>query len=187
MAGGIAGLTFVNDMIADGVPVDNFGVEDTGIRVRRTAVVIDLYNRLNVVNFGTFAAQSLPLGQSAKLLNQKAWQTAAFRPPLVVDAVNADFMIDEDGITTADWFTVISGKMCIGQKADGTYVILAVDGTTGVSGATVDQCAEKMLTLGCEQAFNLDGGGSATLWYNGSVINVPSDGGERLIPAIMYI
>ena len=124
---------FVNDMIANGMPVDNFGIEDTGIRTRRTAVVIDLYNRLNVVNFGSFAAQSLPLGQAAKLLNQKAWQTAAFRPPLVVDGVNADFMIDEDGITTNDWFNQISGRMCMGQKSDGTYIILAVDGTSEVS------------------------------------------------------
>ncbi len=36
-----------------------------------------------------------------------------------------------------------------------------------------------MAKLGCEEAMNLDGGGSATLWVLGSVRNSPSEGEER--------
>jgi exopolysaccharide biosynthesis protein len=39
-----------------------------------------------------------------------------------------------------------------------------------------------MLKLGCEQAMNLDGGGSATLWALGMVRSSPSEGQERPSP-----
>jgi exopolysaccharide biosynthesis protein len=36
-----------------------------------------------------------------------------------------------------------------------------------------------MQRLGCTDALNLDGGGSSTLWYEGRVMNRPSDGAPR--------
>ena len=41
------------------------------------------------------------------------------------------------------------------------------------------ELAAYMIKLGCEQALNLDGGGSATLWVCGNVMNSPSEGHER--------
>ena len=48
-------------------------------------------------------------------------------------------------------------------------------------GMTLDELSACLLKLGCEEAMNLDGGGSATLWYNGKVQNSPCDGQERAI------
>jgi len=36
-----------------------------------------------------------------------------------------------------------------------------------------------MAELGCEEAINLDGGGSATMWVLGQVVNSPSEGRQR--------
>jgi len=44
---------------------------------------------------------------------------------------------------------------------------------------TFSEFAEYLRKLGCEQAMNLDGGGSATLWVMGNVMNSPSEGQER--------
>jgi exopolysaccharide biosynthesis protein len=44
-----------------------------------------------------------------------------------------------------------------------------------------------MLGLGCEQAMNLDGGGSATLWAFGTVRNSPSEGQERPAPNALVV
>jgi exopolysaccharide biosynthesis protein len=33
--------------------------------------------------------------------------------------------------------------------------------------------------LGCTEALNLDGGGSASMWVNGRIVNNPSQGRER--------
>lgn len=61
--------------------------------------------------------------------------------------------------------------------------LVEVDGRhRGVSvGMTLDELASWMVRLGCQEAMNLDGGGSATLWYSGAVRNNPCDGRERAI------
>jgi exopolysaccharide biosynthesis protein len=47
-------------------------------------------------------------------------------------------------------------------------------------GMTFPELAAYLVKLGCVQAMNLDGGGSATLWALGAVRNSPSEGDERL-------
>ena len=46
-------------------------------------------------------------------------------------------------------------------------------------GMTLPELADYMLKLGCQEAMNFDGGGSATLWAFGAVKNSPSEGQER--------
>ena len=46
-------------------------------------------------------------------------------------------------------------------------------------GMTFPELADYMVKLGCEEAMNLDGGGSATFWLYGQVANSPSEGKER--------
>lgn len=64
-----------------------------------------------------------------------------------------------------------------------TLCVVAVDGRQpGYSmGMTLLELAELMLSLGCTEAINLDGGGSTTLWVRGGVVNSPSDGFERRV------
>lgn len=177
----------LGDIVVNGITYDNFGTEDWWFA--RSSLLLDRQNRLTCRNWATTATTSLsiPPGVSARQITEQAWQTVAFRPPLVVDALIYDPV--PSGLTTfTDYAVTRSGRMSLGQKLDGTYVLLAVDGQTGVSGTTSAKVAAKLLALGCQNAFMLDGGGSATLWYMGVVINTPSDpGGERIIPACMYV
>lgn len=177
----------LGDIVVNGITYDNFGTEDWWFA--RSSLLLDRQNRLTCRNWATTAAtsQNVPVGVSARQIDEQAWQTVAFRPPLVVDGAIYDPV--PSGLTTfTDYAVTISGRMSLGQKSDGTYVLLAVDGATGVSGTTSAKVAAKLLALGCQNAFMLDGGGSATLWYMGAVINTPSDpGGERIIPAAMYV
>lgn len=46
-------------------------------------------------------------------------------------------------------------------------------------GMTLEELGEYMARLGCDEAINLDGGGSATLWCAGALRNSPCDGRER--------
>jgi hypothetical protein len=46
-------------------------------------------------------------------------------------------------------------------------------------GMTLSELAAHMIKLGCEEAMNLDGGGSSTFWVYGQVMNSPSEGHER--------
>ena len=61
-----------------------------------------------------------------------------------------------------------------------TYFWVEVDGRQKESiGMTLIELASFMAELGCDEAMNLDGGGSATIWFEGAVRNKPCDGAER--------
>lgn len=64
---------------------------------------------------------------------------------------------------------------------DQSIFLVEVDGRqAGLSaGMSFPELAEYMAKLGCQEAMNLDGGGSATLWVLGQVMNSPSEGKER--------
>jgi len=46
-------------------------------------------------------------------------------------------------------------------------------------GMTFPELATQMIKLGCDEAMNLDGGGSATFWVYGQIMNSPSEGRSR--------
>ncbi|MBP3391812.1 MAG: phosphodiester glycosidase family protein [Clostridia bacterium] len=64
-------------------------------------------------------------------------------------------------------------RSAIGQCADGTVLLLVVDGSTrrGFDGADFGMMADMMYAFGAVNAANLDGGTSATMALNGRVIN----------------
>jgi len=72
------------------------------------------------------------------------------------------------------------------------YVFVVSDGRTSESvGLSLYELAEVMEDLGCEIAYNLDGGGSSTMVFNGEIINNPAGGrnnnSERSVSDIVYI
>lgn len=83
----------------------------------------------------------------------------------VREAVSGFGDIFKDGHATSglDNFTRAS-RTAIGIKADGTVVMLMVDGRQAPYsvGMTMAEVGAAMEALGCEQAVNLDGGGSST-------------------------
>jgi hypothetical protein len=71
-------------------------------------------------------------------------------------------------------------RTCIGWNEQ-YFFLVEVDGRQrGLSmGMTLDELSKYLLKLGCTEGMNLDGGGSATLWYNGRIRNSPCEGRER--------
>ena len=71
-------------------------------------------------------------------------------------------------------------RTAIGRKADGTVLLVAVDGRTKQSqGLSLTDFQRLLRYLGCQEALNLDSGGSTTLYVKGyphlGIINHPSD------------
>lgn len=72
------------------------------------------------------------------------------------------------------------------------YVFVVSNGRTEESdGLSLYELAEFMQSLGVTTAYNLDGGGSSTMYFNGEIINKPTTGGhhikERSVSDIVYI
>lgn len=71
-------------------------------------------------------------------------------------------------------------RTAIGVTATGKVIMLVVDGRASQShGLSTTDLASIMLALGCEEAMNLDGGGSSTAWVKDKgVVNYPTDNGK---------
>lgn len=82
-------------------------------------------------------------------------------------------------------------RTAIGIIDKNHYVIVVSDGRTSESqGLSLYQLAQVMKSYGVKTAYNLDGGGSSTLYLNGKVINKPTTNGtisERAVSDIVYI
>ena len=57
----------------------------------------------------------------------------------------------------------------------------AGDGVEGVNGLTLDNTANVLLSIGCTESINLDGGGSTVMLFNGNEIIKSSDGTQRRV------
>ena len=76
-------------------------------------------------------------------------------------------------------------RTAIGYFEPGHYCFVVVDGRSSESpGFTMVELAQYMSNLGCMRAYNLDGGESSSLWYQGKIVSNPSDGGRKISDAI---
>lgn len=79
-------------------------------------------------------------------------------------------------------------RTAIGQKANGDIVLVVVQGRNILNkGVTATELASIMLSLGCVNAVNLDGGGSSEMIINDKIVNQPTDGKERAIGAALIV
>lgn len=71
-------------------------------------------------------------------------------------------------------------RTAVGWNAEHLYLVV-IDGRQLrlSAGMTFPELADYLIKLGCQEAIALDGGGSATCWTYGNVMNSPSQGRER--------
>ena len=123
-------------------------------------------------------------GQStslSKIMEKDPWQAWQFGPALFNSKGKPLSVFPGVHITPTN------PRSCIGYYEPGHYCFVVVDGRQKKSrGVTLEELALLMQSLGCKQAYNLDGGASAHFYYNYDVLNEPSGGG-RDIAGIVYV
>ncbi len=73
-------------------------------------------------------------------------------------------------------------RTAVGYNAKYIFFVVVDGRRKGVSdGMTFTELANEMAWWECDEAMNLDGGGSATIWVNGTIMNQPSDNKERAV------
>lgn len=122
-----------------------------------------------------------------ELLENGAWQVFSFGPALITDGTVSVSEGEEVGQAMAS-----NPRTAIGILGEGHYVMVVSDGRSEESeGLTLYELAQFMDSLGVETAYNLDGGGSSTMVFNGELINHPTTSGnsvkERSVSDIVYI
>lgn len=174
---------------------DYYGAQEKGYVIRngtlyRSTAVQDRED-LVIYKDGSFGIINESEVTAEQLIADGAVQTLSFGPALLE---NGELSVDSgDEVTGRSMAS--NPRTAIGIKPDGTYIFMVSDGRTDESeGFSLLQIAEFMKDLGAETAYNLDGGGSSTMVFKGSVINTPTGGGigngsgkERKVSDIVYI
>lgn len=119
-------------------------------------------------------------------LIQNAVQIFSFGPGLIQDG---EILVTQS--SEVEQAMQSNPRTAIGEITPLHYILLVSDGRTDESeGLTLLELAQFMEELGCETAYNLDGGGSSVMWFMGNVVNHPTNGwksGERSVSDIVYI
>lgn len=117
-----------------------------------------------------------------------AWQVFSFGPGLIK---NNAIAVTTNQEISGDKSMNDNPRTAIGMVEPLHYVMIVGNGRTDDSkGLTLYQLAQALAYEGCTIGYNLDGGGSSTLWFQGQVINYPTTNGrysEREVSDIVYI
>jgi len=173
---------------------DYYGFRDTGIVIRNGVVYRDdgVRTGLAVSTDGTMSVYDETTTSAEDLLASGVWNTWSFGPALLDNGEVVDGIEDVEVDTNFGNHSIQGNqpRTGIGIIDDNRFVFVVVDGrSTGYSrGVTMTEFAEIFQDLGATVAYNLDGGGSATMYFNGELVNNPlGEGDERGTSDILYI
>ena len=170
---------------------DYYGAQETGYVLRggvlyrssasknQEDLVINADGSFSIITEGEISAE--------ELLADGAQQILSFGPALIVDGTIAVSEGEEVGKAKSS-----NPRTAIGVIDPLHYVFVVSDGRTEESeGLSLYELADFMQSLGVTTGYNLDGGGSSTMVFNGEVINNPTSSGrsikERSVSDIVYI
>ncbi|WP_105136320.1 phosphodiester glycosidase family protein [Streptococcus suis] len=172
---------------------DYYGANSTGYVIKNGILYRDTvrdnasYGDLAIYADGSFEIVYEDEVTAQELIDQGVVNLLAFGPALVE---NGEIVVD----TSTEVGRAMSSnpRTAIGIIDENHYIIVVADGrTTESEGLSLYQMAEIMKEYGATTAYNLDGGGSSTLYFNGQVINNPTTNGntisERAVSDIVYI
>lgn len=172
---------------------DYYGANTTGYVIRNGVVYRDTVREdssngdLAIYKDGSFKIIYEDQVSADQLVKDGVVNLLAFGPSLVE---NGEIAVDTNSEVGQSMSS--NPRTAIGIIDENHYIIIVSDGRTSESeGLSLYQLAEIMKSYGVKTAYNLDGGGSSTLYFNGQVINKPTTNGntisERSVSDIVYI
>jgi exopolysaccharide biosynthesis protein len=173
---------------------DYYGFRDTGIVIRNGVVFRDEGARQGLAFYrdGTVKVYDETATTAEQLIAGGVWNTLSFGPSLLDNGEVAQGIEDVE-VDTNFGNHSIQGEQprtAVGIIDENHLVFVVVDGRSpGYSaGVTMTGLAGIMQGLGATTAYNIDGGGSSTMYFNGSLVNNPlGENKERGTSDILYI
>ena len=170
---------------------DYYGAQESGYVIRNGVIYRETAKSGNedlvIYGDGSFEIIDEDDFTAEELLEKGAQNVLAFGPALVEDGSVSVTEDEEVGKAMAS-----NPRTAIGIIDENHYVFVVADGRTSDNeGLSLYELAEFMESLGVQTAYNLDGGGSSTMYFNGQIINKPTTNGssikERSVSDIVYI
>ena len=161
---------------------DYYGANSSGYVIRNGVVYRDSVREdasngdLAIYKDGSFKIIYEDQVSADQLVQDGVVNLLAFGPSLVE---NGEISVDTN--TEVGQAMSSNPRTAIGIIDENHYIIIVSDGRTSESkGLSLYQMAEVMKSYGVKTAYNLDGGGSSTLYFNGQVINKPTRGVRKI-------
>lgn len=174
--GGVAGINAGGFIDVGGV---GNGGEPLGIVIKDGKL---LYDGGSSIVIGFDKDDKLIVGwmSAQQAMEKNIRDGCSFGPVFIVNGKRADVAGTGGGLNP---------RTCIGQTADGSVLLLTIDGRQATSiGATYEDCINILEEYGAVNAANLDGGSSTVMYYNGEVINVSASVyGPRKLPTAFVV
>lgn len=169
---------------------DFYGSRNTGYVIRNGVLYRSVSGGcedLVVWSDGSFGIIDENEVSAEELLGSGAVQVFSFGPALVTDGEVSVDEGDEVGRAMAS-----NPRTAIAYVDEGHYLFIVSDGRTDESeGLNLRELAEFAKSLGAVTCYNLDGGGSSTMYFMGEVVNNPTTSGrgtsERSVSDIVYV
>ena len=170
---------------------DYYGAQESGYVIRNGVIYRDTASAgqedLVIYQDGSLDIVQEDAVTAQELLDNGAQQVLSFGPALLENSTISVSQSEEVGKAKAS-----NPRTAIGILDDLHYVFVVSDGRTSESaGLSLYQIAEFMQSLGTKTAYNLDGGGSSAMYFNGKIVNNPTTNGntiqERSVSDIVYI
>lgn len=173
---------------------DYYGYRSSGIVIRNGVLYRDDGARTGLAMYadGTMEVYDETETSGEELLDAGVWNTLSFGPALVEDGEVVDGIEDVEIDTNFGNHSIQGNqpRTAIGIIDTNHYVFVAVDGRAdGYSrGVTMTELAQIFVDLGATTAYNLDGGGSTTMVFDGELVNDPlGKSDERPTSDIIYV
>ena len=176
---GIAGINaggFEDDALGTGGKPSGILISNGELKTPKSTksysiVGLDTSNRMIISNSMTYST----------MVTKKIRDAVTFGPNIIINGIPT--------IRSGNGGWGIQPRTAIGQKKDGTILMLVIDGRqTDSLGGTLKNVQDIFLQYGAYNAYNLDGGASSTMVYDSKVINKPSDiMGERYVPCAFIV
>ena len=173
---------------------DYYGFRDTGIVIRNGIAYRDAGARDGLAFYrdGSVRVYDETATSADELVAAGVWNTLSFGPAIVeagavvegIDRVEVDTNVGNHSIQGDQ------PRTAIGVIDDDHLVFVVVDGRSeGYSeGVTLPELAGIFTGLGAVTAYNIDGGGSSTMFFDGRLVNDPlGKGQERGTSDVLYI
>lgn len=182
---------------------DFYGTNESGYVIRNGIIYRDTvrpsnesasdlsyFDDLAILRDGSFVTFDEKNYSAREVWDKGAMHVLTFGPTLVR---NGEVAVDKNTEVGLAWSGTTNPRCAIGTVEKGHYLFVVVDGRcTQSPGTSLWELANVFVELGAETAYNLDGGGSATMIFNGKLINTPytnwdKPSGERSVSDIVYI
>ena len=160
---------------------DTYGNQDAGVVIRNGIVHRQEKSEFDVCvlyydgTMRTFSPADFSLEQAIADGAYQAWTFG----PLLLDGEGQP--IPDAQLNTSKNIRRANPRAGIGYYEPGHYCFVVVDGRTDdASGLTLEQFSQLFADLGCQAAYNMDGGRSAEMYFGGGVLNDPYKGGRSV-------